>query len=92
MGMERVGCVRVGSPPGWRWRAGKPGRVPWWRWRWRLRGSGWRVGGVDEIGRGLAAAFALFGREPEFGAALVLGVAGVEGVVDADVAGDEAVA
>jgi hypothetical protein len=57
------------------------GRAAW--------GLGRRVGRGDELGGGLAAAFALFGREPVGGSLLVLGLAGGEGVVDAEVAGDQ---
>src|SRR5450755_3626212 len=51
--------------------------------------SGRRVRGADQVLGGLAVAFAVFGWEPERGAALVLGLAGGEGVVDPEVAGDE---
>ena len=53
------------------------------------RRLGRRVGGADQVGGGLSAAFALFGGESEQGASLVFGVAGGEGVGDPEVACDE---
>jgi hypothetical protein len=51
--------------------------------------SGRRGRRGDEFLGGLSAAFALFGWEPEVGAALVLSLPGGVGVVDAEVAGDQ---
>src|SRR6266508_3852383 len=73
--------------------SGAGGRVGagWWgcaRWpRWWA--SGRRVGGADEVGGGLSAAFAVLGCEPVCGSPFVLGLAGGEGVGDAQVARDE---
>ena len=82
-----------------------PGRAVVWRDEDRrlAAGAGWAVlvgggrllgrrgGRADEVIGGLAAAFALFGRESVGGSLFVVGLAGGERVGDPEVAGDDRV-
>lgn len=87
----RAAGVVGGGGPGWRGEDRRAcGACAWVLLAGEdVRALGRSAGGVDQFLGAVAAVLALLGWEPVGGAALVVGLAGLEGVVDADVAGDQ---